>query len=238
MKKFLFIALAAAALIFGAVANAQTQINQANISSFPVVITKPGSYILTSNLNVTSTTSNAINIQASNVTLNLNGFSITGPNSCNATSCSGNVSGYGIYASSAYTGTTVENGAVSGFYFDVLLFNGNIHDLALSSSIICLYAFNSTIRHNLVTYCPTYGVYTQFSTVTENSFTLNGTGLYAVNSSVFNNSAANNTYGIALSSGVAGANISASNTAPSNADLNLANNALSTKTNACSSGAC
>src|SRR4051794_34078108 len=48
-------------------------------SGFPVTISQPGSYKLTSNLTVASPTSNGIVIQADNVTLDLNGFSISGP---------------------------------------------------------------------------------------------------------------------------------------------------------------
>lgn len=45
------------------------------LSSFPVTITEPGSYYLTANGTVTGS---AIHIQASNVTLDMNGFTLTG----------------------------------------------------------------------------------------------------------------------------------------------------------------
>jgi len=47
----------------------------------PVQITQPGSYILTSNLSVNVNTT-AILIESDNVTLNLNGFMLSGPVFC------------------------------------------------------------------------------------------------------------------------------------------------------------
>src|SRR5512141_598037 len=54
-------------------------IGPGDASGFPVTITQSGSYKLASNLTVASSTANAISIQADNVTLDLNGFSLTGP---------------------------------------------------------------------------------------------------------------------------------------------------------------
>jgi hypothetical protein len=46
---------------------------------FPVTISQPGSYRLSSNLTVTNQATRAIQINANNVSLDLNGFSIIGP---------------------------------------------------------------------------------------------------------------------------------------------------------------
>src|SRR4051812_3821732 len=49
---------------------------------FPIVICQPGSYRLSGNLTVPNANTTAISIQADNVKLDLNGFSIIGPVIC------------------------------------------------------------------------------------------------------------------------------------------------------------
>jgi hypothetical protein len=49
---------------------------------FPVTISRPGSYKLMSNLNVSHEDVTAILVTAPNVTINMNGFSIIGPTQC------------------------------------------------------------------------------------------------------------------------------------------------------------
>jgi hypothetical protein len=96
---------AAAMLAFAASAGAvdgTIEINQAKVlanGGFPYNISNPGSYRLTGNLSVTTPGADAIDVHAHNVTIDLNGFSVT------------SVGGSGINASSV-TGTTVENGTV------------------------------------------------------------------------------------------------------------------------------
>lgn len=81
----------------------------------PVQITNPGSYQLTSAIEVENDVS-ALTIDADLVTLDLNGFTIQGPVACSGrpvTSCSGSHSGFGIFVSN---GTPeIRNGRVSGF---------------------------------------------------------------------------------------------------------------------------
>jgi len=82
------------------------EINQAKVlagSGFPYDISASGSYRLTGNLTVSSTTADAIDVSANNVSIDLNGFSITGP---------GTPSGNGIEGLVA--NLTVENGTVTG----------------------------------------------------------------------------------------------------------------------------
>ncbi len=60
-------------------------INQASVEAaggFPFEITRSGSYILTGNLEVDDVNTTAIWVQAPYVTLDLNGFSIRGPVTC------------------------------------------------------------------------------------------------------------------------------------------------------------
>jgi hypothetical protein len=103
------LALAASA---GAV-DGTIEINQAKVlangGSFPFVIGPSNagqSYRLTGPLTVSSTTADAIDVNANSVTIDLNGFSITGP----GVSSTGNA----IYGPSSY-GITLENGTVTGF---------------------------------------------------------------------------------------------------------------------------
>lgn len=67
------------------------EINQACVASgcfagdspgFPVRITSPGSYRLTSNLDTNGETETAIDIESDQVTLDLGGFSVIGPQTC------------------------------------------------------------------------------------------------------------------------------------------------------------
>jgi parallel beta-helix repeat protein len=91
------------------------EINQAKVlaaGGFPYAIGASGSYRLTGNIAVP--TGSGLNVTANNVTIDLNGFTIKG------------VSGaYGIIASTA-TGTTVENGTVTGFSNGVVVNDDSI----------------------------------------------------------------------------------------------------------------
>ena len=66
-------------------ADGVTEINQALIEAsggFPYEITQPGSYLLTGNLTVPDADTTAIRVEATDVTLDLNGFAIIGPVQC------------------------------------------------------------------------------------------------------------------------------------------------------------
>jgi parallel beta-helix repeat protein len=84
------------------------EINQAKVlaaGGFPYVVSATASYRLTGNLTVPAAT-NGINFFAANATLDLNGFSISGPGSTSATPIGVNADGIE---------STVENGTVTGF---------------------------------------------------------------------------------------------------------------------------
>lgn len=119
-----------AAMIFAAVAmlafvasagavDGTIEINQAKVlatfGSFPYFITSPGSYRLTGNLTVPAS-KNGIDVGQPNVTIDLNGFSITG---------AGGSAPIGIDAA-GQSGVTVENGTVTGFGIGVELGNFGI----------------------------------------------------------------------------------------------------------------
>jgi hypothetical protein len=88
---------------------------------FPVTISESGSYGLSGNLTVPDASSTAIQITADNITLDLSGFTISGPNVCtpNPVRCSLSASGIGVMAV-APTGVVspanvrVMNGIVKG----------------------------------------------------------------------------------------------------------------------------
>jgi hypothetical protein len=100
---FLIIALAWPLCIAHA-AEGVTLITQPSAKKgFPIIISEPGSYQLASNLTVASTNVDAITITAGDVTLDLNGFTISGP---------GSGSGVGIRGG-----------------FDVILINGTVRGM-------------------------------------------------------------------------------------------------------------
>lgn len=107
--------------------HAQTVINQTNAGTgigggdtpgFPVTITVPGSYVLGTNLSP-PTGVDAIDITASNVTVDLNGFTIGGYQPCSLASggnwwtCTTGL--YGVGIKSTADQTTIRNGNVKGF---------------------------------------------------------------------------------------------------------------------------
>ncbi len=83
-------------------ASAQTKINGKD--PFPKKLKKSGSYLQTSNATVKNTSDTALLITASNVTLDLQGFTIAGP---------GSGTGVGIDAS-GFSNVTIENGIITG----------------------------------------------------------------------------------------------------------------------------
>ncbi|MDT8450581.1 MAG: right-handed parallel beta-helix repeat-containing protein [Wenzhouxiangellaceae bacterium] len=107
-------------------------------SGAPIQITEPGSYILTSDLSVNVNTT-AILIQTDDVTLDLNGFTISGPVSCTddrPTNCNQSGIGIGIDAG-GQTNVTIRNGVVRGMGSAGVVANGRgarITDLTVSEN--------------------------------------------------------------------------------------------------------
>ena len=103
----------------------QAKANKGNVTAgdaagFPVTISTRGSYRLGSNLFISNADTTAIEITADNVTLDLNGFTIFGPNVCTRnptpvgsfTTCNANGSGRGI--NTGNSNIAVINGTVTG----------------------------------------------------------------------------------------------------------------------------
>ena len=117
MLKLWLLSIALAALLllpFSAQAvDGVIEINQARVvaaGGFPFVISQSGSYRLTGNLTVSATGSDGIEIAADNVTIDLNGFTITGPSEG---------SGRGIF-SSDHTNVEIKNGTIRDFGYSGL----------------------------------------------------------------------------------------------------------------------
>jgi hypothetical protein len=91
-------------------------------AGFPITISQPGSYRLTSNLTVPNASTTAILVTADNVSIDLNGFSILGPTVCNTdntspvTACSNLGTGIGIDGLSQVQvkNLRVANGTING----------------------------------------------------------------------------------------------------------------------------
>ncbi len=122
-------------------------------AGYPVTITNAGSYQLTGTIVSASTTDDVIQINANNVTLDLNGFSIIGPRAC---------SGFNdtlVCSEGAMTADGITTNAVERF--NLVVKNGIVKGFDLG---VNLRGRNLSVNH---------------VTAEENSFgiTLNGTGL-------------------------------------------------------------
>jgi hypothetical protein len=102
------------------------EINQTKVvaaGGFPYTISQPGSYRLTSNLDVTKTGQAnpqnlvAVHIVSDNVTLDLNGFAILGPAVCTGVpaTCTSGSAGAGAGVQTFKSAFVIRNGTVSGF---------------------------------------------------------------------------------------------------------------------------
>jgi hypothetical protein len=92
------------------------------VSAFPIVLCKSGSYRLSGNLTVGDVNTDAIHVTSSNVSLDLNGFTISGPVNCKPANpivtCSASGTGIGISdpakPANNKRNITVRNGTVRG----------------------------------------------------------------------------------------------------------------------------
>ena len=115
LRAFLFAAIVLLLPAYLAAVDGVVLINQSTVMAaggFPYTITQPGSYKLSGNL-VAPAGVNGIVIAASNVTLDLNGFTVGGPAepSCPFI-CS---STFGIKTQNTQTAITIRNGTILGF---------------------------------------------------------------------------------------------------------------------------
>jgi len=177
-----------------AFADGQYEINQLCVANgcfegdspgFPVVISSPGSYRLTSNIVVGDSWTNidGIQISASNVSLDLNGFAIEGPVECTGITptCSTSNAKHGIRittGSDAFRNIKISNGTIKGFdlnCIDLFAIPFELIDLRISE---CgrhgiLAAFPGRIDRVNVSNNGEAGIFASVSTRISNSFFFN-----------------------------------------------------------------
>jgi hypothetical protein len=156
-------------------------------SGFPIVICQPGSYRLSGNLTITGNT-DAIDIKADEVTLDLNGFSIIGPVSCDGDpqtptrSCTG-TAGVGVQTNST-SNIAIRNGSIRGMGAGIFAFSSGalIEEIRASknSSAGIQVINNAVVRRNTVTNNGGDGIVAQASLVSDNIANVNhGNGITA-----------------------------------------------------------
>lgn len=142
-------AFALIAIAAGANAHAQATIDQAkalagdvtpsDTAGFPVTLSVPGSYKLTSNLAVPAGTT-GIEVTTSGVTLDLNGFSIIAPRTCSRDNASYAVTCVGDWGldgvSFSVAGNTLRNGRIQGFDRGVAVAGGQLENLHLKHNTL------------------------------------------------------------------------------------------------------
>jgi len=104
---------------------------------FPVTITESGSYRLTSNLSTTSANTTLIQVNADNVSIDLNGFSLTGPAVCSGSTvtCTNTGTGDGIDAGNDVN-IIIRNGTIRGMGDAGIRVSDNaiVEDVVISSN--------------------------------------------------------------------------------------------------------
>lgn len=170
MKRYLWVLLVTVAAPFSAFAvDGVVLINQASAmagsvtpgdtAGFPVTISQPGSYKLSSNLTITDPNGTVILINADNVTIDLNGFTILGPSVCNGhgniptTTCTvSNTMSVGIDAGE-HIGIKILNGSVRGMGFVAIVSLGDIHVEGINASYNASgIQATGVIIHNIMNY--------------------------------------------------------------------------------------
>lgn len=173
-------------------ANAQAgNVTPGDTAGFPVTISRSGSYQLASNLTVSNENTDAIRFTADNVTLNLNGFAILGPNSCSipdeSVVCTKNGSGVGVRTFDG-AGATITNGTIRGMGGSAVVGGQGLHveNLTINSNggDGVLEAGNGAliVTRNIVSFNGGSGISTSLgSLITNNMVSFNGSfGLLAV----------------------------------------------------------
>jgi hypothetical protein len=161
----------------------QILINQNTVMAaggFPYQINQPGSYKLASDLVVAATGAIGIQVNVSNVSIDLNGFTVSGPAVCTGLGGAGisctSLGGIGIFSDIA--NISVRNGTVTGFGKGISLTASNylVEDTqAIANETIgIIVGDGSLVRRNSANYNGTAGILTRRSTVTENVANLNG----------------------------------------------------------------
>jgi parallel beta-helix repeat protein len=176
-------------------------VTEGDAPGFPVRISQPGSYRLSSNLNVPGQNINGIEIRANDVTIDLNGFRIRG----NARS------GIGVLAlpapppAFAFVGIAIRNGTISNFETGINLFDANqsvVEHIRVSESASngILAGDGSIVNSNTASRNDGQGIVAgEGSIVSSNTAFQNQAGIFAsMGSTVSSNTAFQNTDGIGM----------------------------------------
>jgi hypothetical protein len=171
------------------------------ITSLPFVISTPGVYCLTGDLSTSMTSGNAIDIQASSVTLDLNGHKLGGMGAGTGTQA------YGIYASDRKN-ITIRNGSIRGFFWGICLNDSGsdissghlIEQLRMDTNTYGAMWINgagSIVQNNQVV---NTGGTTHFGSYAEaDGIVLRGAGVSALNNTISNLTPTGNAPSIGLS---------------------------------------
>jgi len=163
-----------------------TQTTVLDAGGFPFKITAPGSYKLGGNLVVPANTTGIL-VQSNDVTLDLNGFSITGPvvcdgsgDNCTGQPVGGDTSGVeaiiGVVNGQAANifGVTIKNGHVRGFTNGILTFGGIVEEITAQSNFNAgIEGFNAVVRKNDASFNHNDGIACNGCVVTENVASFN-----------------------------------------------------------------
>ncbi len=169
-------------------------------AGFPIIICKSGSYRLSGNLTVSAINTDAIDINAGNVTIDLNGFTISGPASCVTgtypVQCSNVGSGIGISSHADFN--TVRNGTVRGFGGGVILtataamIDGVRAESNSDSTSAGILVFDGLVIHCVATTNAGSGITGGLATVSLNSASYNGAFGFRLGATVNDNTALRN----------------------------------------------
>ncbi len=157
------------------------------IMSLPMTISQSGTYVLTGDLSLTTEDTDAITISASNVTIDLNGFTITGPGNTSGST------GSGIYCSGIYTNITIKNGNIINFRQNGINVN--------SASIFRIADVNSYNNGLWGIYGGTSGIIKDCVAGTNGQNTASGTncgGIYLDDNCIIKNCIINNSIGYGI----------------------------------------
>jgi parallel beta-helix repeat protein len=178
-------------------ADGQIKIAQTPSTTFSIVIDKPGSYVLTSNIVVSAYNINAIEINTDNATLDLNGFAIIGPGKPSLP-----YMGDGIHAENRKN-ISIMNGTIEGFGgYGVYLVNGSynqIKDMKVNSNGSGIIMYHSIIANCVVSNNNIAGISVHDSTITNCTANYNGlNGGFGVSGSTVINCTANYNGGVGI----------------------------------------
>jgi len=183
---------------------------------FPISINTPGYYVLTSNLVVPNQNTTAIQVNSNNVTIDLNGFAIQGPNvcatdgftvaqPCTLPSGSPLTTGIGIDAGTGVAfnvlNTRIINGTIDGVGGVGIFANVNarIEGVNISNTgSYGIYTFGGVIRDVLVRACGS-GILTSGGVIKDSRAIFNrGVGIQTGNASVISGNIISTNLGLGL----------------------------------------